>query len=397
MNVMRESMGENKTDTPYNTKLTLLKKIQLFSDLHKPTLKKIADLLEDMEYQKGHYVFKKGDEGDAVFIITEGSVSVKDEDLVLSTLKEGEVFGEYALIDNKSRSASIFAEETLKILRLDRNSFSRLLAENKEIQNALLHLFVNRLREHDALEKQLADQTKQIIRQKESLEELNEEKNHLMGIIAHDLRNPLASTLSLAELLKSESENFDEDQMICINGIIKALNRMCHMVDRILDVKALEAKEEQVSLEKVELSEIIEHAYDNYKSKIQAKDLKVHLNLNKIQARVDRQYMLQVLENLISNAIKFSPPEKSIFLNLWVHEGKAHIGIKDEGPGISTEDQKKLFHKFQQLSARPTAGESSTGLGLSIVKKYTELMNGNVWCESEPGKGAKFVVTFEKA
>jgi signal transduction histidine kinase len=390
-------MSDNTSETPISTKLTLLKRIQLFSDLHKPALKKIADLLEDMEYQKGHYVFKKGDEGDAVFIITEGSVSVKDEDLVLSTLKEGDVFGEYALIDNKSRSASIFAEETLRILRLDRTSFSRLLTENKEIQNGLLHLFVNRLREHDALEKQLADQTKQIIQQKESLEELNDEKNHLMGIIAHDLRNPLSSTLSLANLMKSESENFNEDQMICINGIIKALNRMVDMVDRILDVKALEAKQDQLNLEKVELSELIKNTYESYKSKIEDKKLKVQLNLNSIYARVDRQYLLQVLENLLSNAIKFSPPEKSIFLNLWIHEGKAHIGIKDEGPGISSDDQKKLFHKFQQLSAKPTGGESSTGLGLSIVKKYTELMKGNVWCESEPGKGAKFVVTFEKA
>jgi signal transduction histidine kinase len=390
-------MSDNTSETPFNTKLTLLKRIQLFSDLHKPALKKIADLLEDMEYQKGHYVFKKGDEGDAVFIITEGSVSVKDEDLVLSTLKEGDVFGEYALIDNKSRSASIFAEETLRILRLDRTSFSRLLTENKEIQNGLLHLFVNRLREHDVLEKQLADQTKQIIRQKESLEELNDEKNHLMGIIAHDLRNPLSSTLSLAELMRSESENFDEDQEICINGIIKALNRMVNMVDRILDVKALEAKQDQLNLEKVDLSDLIKNTYESYKSKIEAKKLMVHLNLNSISAKVDRQYLLQVLENLLSNAIKFSPPEKSIFLNLWIHDGKAHISIKDEGPGISSEDQKKLFHKFQQLSAKPTGGESSTGLGLSIVKKYTELMKGNVWCESEPGKGAKFVVTFKKA
>ena len=94
-------MRDPASEAPFNTKITLLKKIQLFSDLHKPTLKKIAELLEDMEYQKGHYVFKKGDEGDAVYIITKGTVSVKDEDLVLSTLKEGEVFGEYALIDNK--------------------------------------------------------------------------------------------------------------------------------------------------------------------------------------------------------------------------------------------------------------------------------------------------------
>jgi len=390
-------MSDQTSETPLKTKITLLKKIQLFSELHKPTLKKIAALLEEMEYQKGHYVFKKGDEGDAVFIIISGSVSVKDEDLVLSTLKEGDVFGEYALIDNKSRSASIYAEETLKLLRLGRTSFSKLMTDNKEVQKGLLHLFVNRLREHDALEKQLADQTIQIIRQKQALEELNEEKNHLMGIIAHDLRNPLSSTLSLAHLLESESESFSEDHAICIKGIIRALNRMCDMVDRILDVKALENKQEQVNIEKVNLSELVQNAYNGFKSKIEKKKLKTFLNLNNIYANVDRQYLMQVIENLLSNAIKFSPPKKSIFLNLWVHEGKAHIGIKDEGPGISMEDQKKLFQKFQQLSAQPTAGESSTGLGLSIVKKYTELMNGNVWCESEPGKGAKFVVTFKRA
>lgn len=390
-------MSDPGSDTSLNKKLTLLKKIQLFSELHKPALKKIADLLDDMEYQKGHYVFRKGDEGDAVFIIIRGTVSVKDEDLVLSTLKEGDVFGEYALIDNKSRSASIFAEETLKILRLDRSSFTKLLTENKEIQKGLLHLFVNRLREHDALEKQLADQTRQILQQKVALEELNEEKNHLMGIIAHDLRNPLSSTLSLAQLLKSESASWEEDHVICIDGIIKALNRMVNMVDRILDVKALESKNEQIKLEKADLAELIQQAYDGLKSKVEKKHLQVHLNLNdQVYAHVDRQYLLQVVENLLSNAIKFSPSGKSIFLNLWVHEGKAHIGIKDEGPGISPDDQKKLFHKFQLLSARPTAGESSTGLGLSIVKKYTELMNGNVWCESEPGKGAKFVVTFKR-
>jgi len=169
------------------------------------------------------------------------------------------------------------------------------------------------------------------------------------------------------------------------------------MVDRILDVKALENKQEQVNIEKVDLSELVQNAYNGFKSKIEKKKLKAILNLNNIHANVDRQYLMQIIENLLSNAIKFSPPEKSIFLNLWVHEGKAHIGIKDEGPGISMEDQKKLFQKFQQLSAQPTAGESSTGLGLSIVKKYTELMNGNVWCESEQGKGAKFVVTFKKA
>ncbi len=389
----------NMTDDhiPFETKIKLLQKIQLFSYLHRPSLKKIADLLEETEYQKGHYIFKKGDEGDAVFIIAQGSVSVRDEEFVLSKLHEGDVFGEYALIDNKARSASILADERVKLLRLSHDDFTRLMETNDEVLHGLLRMFVKRLRHQDELEKQLSDQNNQIHQQKEVLEELNEEKNHLIAIIAHDLRNPLSSTLSLAELLKSESESFTEDQKICILGIIKALNRMNEMVERILDVRSLEEKQGNLLLEKTNISNLYEQAFLSLKEDFERKKLNPILNLNEVYAVIDRNYLLQVIENLISNAVKFSPVNKNVYLNLWTNEGKVYIGVKDEGPGISQEDQKKLFMKYQPLSAEPTGNESSTGIGLSIVKKYTEMMNGEVWCESDLGKGAKFIVVFNRA
>jgi signal transduction histidine kinase len=382
---------------PFETKVKLLKRIQLFTDLHRPSLKKIADLVEETEYQKGHYIFKKGDEGDAVYIIARGSVSVRDGEFVLSILKEGEVFGEYSLIDNKARSASILTEEPVRLLRLSHNDFNRLMENNKEILHGLLHMFVKRLRYQDEMEIKLSDQNVQIKQQKKILEELNEEKNHLIAIIAHDLRNPLSSTLSLAALLKSESENFTEDQVICIDGIIKALNRMNEMIKRILDVRSLEEKEGNLRMEKTNISGLYEQAFLNLKDRFKAKNLNPILNLNEVYAVIDKNYLLQILENLISNAVKFSPESKNIYLNLWTHQGKVYIGIKDEGPGISKEDQKKLFMKYQPLSASPTGGESSTGIGLSIVKKYTEMMKGEVWCESDLGKGAKFIVSFDRA
>lgn len=107
--------------------------------------------------------------------------------------------------------------------------------------------------------------------------------------------------------------------------------------------------------------------------------------------------MTQVYENLISNAIKFSPANKNINVKIWEDGEKIRSIISDEGPGISKEDQKKLFGKFQVLSTKPTGGEKSTGLGLSIVKKYIEAMKGKVWCESEPGKGAHFYIDLDRA
>ena len=111
-------------------------------------------------------------------------------------------------------------------------------------------------------------------------------------------------------------------------------------------------------------------------------------------ATLDSSLLIQILDNLLSNAIKFSEFNSEVFVNLKQTQQTIRIEIRDQGPGISEEDKKKLFKKFQKLKAQPTAGESSTGLGLSIVKKYVDAMNGKVWCESKPGVGAQFIVEF---
>jgi signal transduction histidine kinase len=131
-------------------------------------------------------------------------------------------------------------------------------------------------------------------------------------------------------------------------------------------------------------------------NEINRKKINVYVEAEELYAHVDPDYTVQIFENLISNAIKFSPPEKIVKVKLVKSNGKARAEIIDEGPGLTKDDMKKVFGKFQRLSARPTGGEHSTGLGLSIVKKYVEAMNGKVWCESEYGKGANFIVEFTR-
>jgi signal transduction histidine kinase len=106
----------------------------------------------------------------------------------------------------------------------------------------------------------------------------------------------------------------------------------------------------------------------------------------------DRQAVVQILDNLISNAVKYSPYGKQVFLRVLSTTQLVRVEVQDEGEGISEEDMTKLFGKFTRLSARPTGGEHSTGLGLSIVKKMVEAMRGRVWCESVSGQGATFIV-----
>jgi signal transduction histidine kinase len=111
----------------------------------------------------------------------------------------------------------------------------------------------------------------------------------------------------------------------------------------------------------------------------------------------DRIALREVMENLLSNAIKYSPLHKRVFVRVQRHISRVRIEVRDEGPGIQAAEMSQLFGKFARLSTKPTGGEHSTGLGLNIVKKLVEAMNGRVWCESEFGKGATFIVELPAA
>jgi signal transduction histidine kinase len=128
----------------------------------------------------------------------------------------------------------------------------------------------------------------------------------------------------------------------------------------------------------------------------QAKSKNIHIFVHNTATvstvLADEQAVIQVLDNLISNAVKYSPHGKQVFVRVLRNAQNVRVEVQDEGEGISEADMTKLFGKFARLSARPTGGEHSTGLGLSIVKKMVEAMNGRVWCESELGKGATFIV-----
>ncbi len=241
-------------------------------------------------------------------------------------------------------------------------------------------------------------QKEEILNKNSELTELNNEKNHLIGIIAHDLKNPLTSTLTIAEYLKSQIKisNHPED-LENIDYMLNALNRMNMMITRILDVKMIESKSINLQLEKINLSKLLDIVNQNFKEKLERKHIKLNFDPAETYINADPEYMTQVYENLISNAIKFSPSNKEIWVKVWEDGDKVKTMVKDEGPGISAEDQKMMFGKFQVLSAKPTAGERSTGLGLSIVKKYVEAMEGKVWCESKLGQGSNFIIEMDKA
>ena len=145
---------------------------------------------------------------------------------------------------------------------------------------------------------------------------------------------------------------------------------------------------------KLDLEELINKIKNSLQLPIQASKATIYTHLKIKKINTVKSYIYSIIYNLISNAIKFSGRDSKIYVTLKRNESKIRFEVKDEGPGISKEDKPKLFQKFQKLEARPTDGENSTGLGLSIVKKYVEAMGGLVWCESEQGHGSTFTVEF---
>ncbi|MBD1210575.1 MAG: tetratricopeptide repeat protein [Ignavibacteria bacterium] len=233
----------------------------------------------------------------------------------------------------------------------------------------------------------------------ETLRELHREKNEFLGIVAHDLKNPLASIRLTADMLQRFSAKMsDAEKDERLKHISLIVERMMVIITNLLNDNALETRLLAVSITTVNVSEVVAMLVHEYKERATAKSIALHaaLPMSPLYAQADSTMLYTVLENLLSNALKFSPPHTSVRLSIEAGDEQCRILVKDEGPGLSDDDRRLLFGKFIRLSARPTGGEHSTGLGLSIVKKMVGAMRGRVWCESELGRGATFIVELPK-
>lgn len=218
-------------------------------------------------------------------------------------------------------------------------------------------------------------------------------QNQALSIFTHDLKNPLASIVIAAELIKDEKSNPQAIDDMC-NLISKAGRKMTHTINKLLETASEEAGEINLRFAKLDFAELIKNVVTTNQILANKKNQKLKINTETYSfVLADEKKLTEIADNLINNAIKYSPQNKNITITLKEINSKAILEVHDEGPGLTEEDKKNLFQRFTQLSARPTGGESSTGLGLSIVKTFVEAHHGIVWAESEgKDKGSKFVV-----
>ncbi len=400
-----------------NETLKLLKNTEMFSEMREEVLQTLSNVIQRMEIKPGKQIIRKGDKGKSMFVIAEGTVKVHDGNHVHTRLNAGDVFGEYALLDEEKRSASVTADTDAVIYKLEQDDLYELMSSNVNFLKGVLKVLIKRLRERNELEEKLARSYKKIQKQKTEIEEqhrnikeqkqeleqhnydlvsLNEEKNQIMSVVIHGLKNPLTSSLCMADMLyqqdeQSTGEGNDQLELIC-----KSLRRMNKMINQMLDINTIESKKIKLNYEKIYVSGVVREVVNNFSPFIEQKDLDIQLKLKALPARLNKVYLFQIIDNLVSNAVNYSPTGGCVRITVSGEGKKLLLEIEDEGPGIPASEVENVFNKYRRQSEKLLDADEQSGLGLAIVKKYVDAMNGEVWCESQEGKGSRFIVSFDQ-
>ncbi|MEO9849339.1 MAG: ATP-binding protein [Reichenbachiella sp.] len=259
-------------------------------------------------------------------------------------------------------------------------------------------LIIEQKNQIESHEIDIKQKNEQLMNRNAQLLALNEDKNNLVSILAHDLRSPLSNILGLSGLLKDSQSSPEASDNGYLEKISEAANQMNQMIIKILDVGSLERNQNSILNEKVNVNQIVLDLVTRYQPQAMNKTISIEVGLpdHILHLETDHMLLFLILENLLSNAVKFSPSGSTITMEALEKNEQINICVTDQGPGFTEEDKALIFNRFQKLSARPTGDETSTGLGLSIVKKYVTDLGGELWLESEKGKGSTFFVSLKK-
>lgn len=246
--------------------------------------------------------------------------------------------------------------------------------------------------------KEIQHQAEEQQARSEEVQQLLHEKRELIGVVSHDLKGPFNRIFALVQLMEISSDNLTPDQKEYVGKIHQIVADGLGMIRNLLDRRRLSDKGIELSLETLNISVVLNSLVKNYRTLADKKRIQIHYEAPpQVPVLADKLYFTRIVENLLSNALKFSPEQKNIFVKMEEDGNKFRLTIRDEGPGISEEDQKLMYKEFQKLTAKPTGGESSTGLGLSIAMAVAEKMNFTLYHQSEEGKGTTFFVEMGKS
>lgn len=235
---------------------------------------------------------------------------------------------------------------------------------------------------------------------RDRLRQLAEDKDELLGILAHDLKNHLGGMLMSVNLLNEKAKSINDTRFQRMGAnILRATDQMLSFVKEFL-ANAEVDHGRPMKFQPVNMTDVAAGVVQRHAEHARQKDITLvqEQTVESVLVEADRAALEQVLDNLVSNALKFSPSGKSVRVVIGQSsDGRGECRVIDEGPGFTDHDKEQIFRRYRRLSARPTGGEPSTGLGLSIVRKLMQDMRGDLRLESTPNQGATFILSFAPA
>lgn len=228
----------------------------------------------------------------------------------------------------------------------------------------------------------------------EKLQKVDRERNNLIDVVAHDMKNPLSNILlQVRQMLRFGEAS--QELIEFTRDVEFTVRQMLDFVDELLTASRLESDRVTINEETFDITILLRQLVTGFSDKLENKRMRLNLNMPEDECVVntDRRGLIQVVDNLISNAIKYSPPGSLVRVRLNRMPGRFLLSVEDKGPGVRPADRDRLYRKFGRLSNRPTAGESSTGVGLWIVKLLLDRMGGTIKYRDAEGGGALFTVS----
>jgi len=404
MNRERRTRGTSTVDS-----VLAFKDASLFKDLGNQDLKRISSVMTGRTYAPNTLIFSEGSRGDSLYIITSGRVRVTKktetgDEKTIAFLDKGDFFGEMALMDGRPRSASVAAVGYVNLLEIHWEDFNALLREDATFAFEILMAMI---RSESLRLRQTNDRFTDFAQRGEAARlEIENMRQTIFSLISHELRTPLSVIKTSAEILGSGTIG-EEKRRTFLERIDQQCNRLAKLIDDLITLSRIQGRRLDLRMAPFPIASAVQGAVDSLRLVAQEKGITLELSLPKKEAFVygDEARVRDAVYNLVKNAVRFTKGggkvsvEVASFIRLHPKKkGKSHpgfirISVTDTGIGIPKERLDKILDPVQPLNSSSTMEVGGAGIGLSLTRQVVESHGGEIWVESEVGKGSKFSFT----
>ncbi len=384
-------------------KYGMLKEVYFFRGLPDEEIRRVGDACVEEIFQPGQTIFVEGSPADKFYIILEGTVGVwkdyqEEQKDLLAVHTAGHLFGEMALIDELPRSATVVAQDCVRLLSMGREDFHRLITENSSVALSVMRSVSSMVRQsNQSFVDGLRRRNNELVKANRELKKtqamlLRAERLSLLGrfssLILHDIRNPIAILRGFAEMILLHTEE-PETIKKYVGKILSETDRLNRIAGELLDYSRGEIA---LNMSIVDLRDLVAKTMEIIGEKFASRGIEIRTDVRHAgPVVIDHERMLRVLLNLADNARKAMTSGGVFTISVFLEENRLIFEISDTGVGMDKEVQKQLFEPFFTRSA-----EGGTGLGMTIVKNIVEAHDGSLSLTSKKGEGTKIRISLPK-